>query len=96
MWWLEGAPIPAENRFAASLTNLAAAELDLTGMGLGTGEVLTGDLTVTGAPLELRLLGIWAEQPQVSLDALPAQVQHDAEGLLVTVPVGTHTLQILP
>jgi pimeloyl-ACP methyl ester carboxylesterase len=96
MRWQKDAAIPAENRFTATLVNLAAAELDLARMGLGTAQLITGDLTATGSPVELRLIGTWAEPPTVSIDGQPVPATLDGEGLLVAIPTGTHQLQVAP
>jgi hypothetical protein len=96
MRWQKDAAIPAENRFTASLVNLIEAELDLAGMGLGTAQPLTGQLVVMGGPVELRLRGTWAEAPTVTIDGQPVAASSDEGALVVTVPSGTHTLQVLP
>jgi poly(3-hydroxybutyrate) depolymerase len=96
MRWEKGTTIAPENRFSASLVDLAAAELDLSRMGLGTAEPLTGDLSIVGGPVELRLAGIWAEPPTVTIDGQPAASTLDAEGLVISVPSGTHQIQVAP
>jgi dipeptidyl aminopeptidase/acylaminoacyl peptidase len=96
MRWQKDAAIPAENRFSASLVNLAAAELDLVRMGLGTAQALTGDLTVVGNGVEIRLHGTWAEPPTVTIDGQPVASSLDGDGLVVSVSSGTHQLQIAP
>ncbi|MGH2692462.1 MAG: prolyl oligopeptidase family serine peptidase, partial [Actinomycetota bacterium] len=94
--WQEDAAIPAENRFTASLVNLAAAGLDLARMGLGTAQTVTGDLVVAGGPVELRLRGIWVEAPTVTIDGQPAAAAADEDALVISVPSGTHILQVVP
>jgi len=94
--WQKDAAIPAENRFTASLVNLAAAELDLAGMGLGTAQVLAGEVVADGGPVELRLRGTWAEAPTVTIDGQPVAASSDEGALVVTVPIGTHLLQVAP
>jgi poly(3-hydroxybutyrate) depolymerase len=96
MRWQEDAAIPAENRFTASLVNLAAAELDLAGMGLGTAQNLTGELSAEGGSVELRLRGTWAEAPTVTIDGQPVAATLDGDGLVVSVPGGTHQLRVAP
>jgi hypothetical protein len=76
--------------------NLVAAELDLAGMGLGTAQNLTGELSAEGGSVELRLRGTWAEAPTVTIDGQPVAATLDGDGLVVSVPGGTHQLRVAP
>ena len=96
MRWLEGDAIAPENRFTATLANLAGGTLDLDRMGLGTAQAITGDLSVSGSPVELLLAGTWAQAPAVTIDGQPAAFTVSGDGLLVSIPVGSHQLRIGP
>ena len=94
--WDRGDQIPADNHFTATLTNLAAAELDLARMGLGTAHRLTGRLTVAVGPTELRLRGTWATAPTVTLGGEAVPAEEEGGALVISIPNGTHTLRIVP
>ncbi|MGH2710830.1 MAG: prolyl oligopeptidase family serine peptidase [Actinomycetota bacterium] len=96
MRWQKDAAIQVENRFTASLVNLASAELDLGEMGLGTAQPITGDISLVGNAVELTLAGTWVEPPTVTIDGQPVAATLDGGGLLVSVPGGTHQLLIAP
>jgi hypothetical protein len=96
MRWLNGDAIPPENRFSATFTNLAEAELDLARMGLGTAQPIAGAVTATGSTMELLLGGTWTEEPTVTIDGQPAVATLGDDGLTVTIPTGSHALQVVP
>lgn len=64
-WWLPNGSDAASNRFAATLTNLATATLDVARMGLGTAEPLTASVATDGRS-EILLEGSWP--PSVSVE----------------------------
>jgi hypothetical protein len=63
--WVTTGYLAPENRFEASLTNLATATLDLAGMGLETTDKLLATVTSDGATT-LHLQGAWPGAPDVA------------------------------
>jgi hypothetical protein len=54
--WVEGAPLPVENRIVASFTNASFAELDVAGAGINLAQPASITVTTDG-PMTLRVLG---------------------------------------
>ncbi|MGH2829639.1 MAG: prolyl oligopeptidase family serine peptidase [Actinomycetota bacterium] len=91
--WLPDGAEPAANRFAATLTNLSEATLDVARMGLGTSSTIDATVTTDG-PVTLRLTGSWPASVTVegaswfTLDGGVLEIRLEA--------AGTHTLVISP
>jgi hypothetical protein len=94
-----GGPIPAQNSFEATFTNLRAVTFETARMGLDPGEVLTAALTVTTGPGPFTLV-LEGDFPEVTatLDGQPVNVQQTATGieLSLNLTTGTHALVVTP
>lgn len=87
---LPNGSLPAENRFRATLTNLATATLDLGRMALSTAEPISASVTTDGATT-LRLRGSWTSAPGVSG---AAGFSYDGSVLSISLAAGTSSLTI--
>ena len=94
--WLPNGSTPPENRFTATLTDLASATFALARMGLSTTAPLTATIKTDGQTTVL-LSGVWSTAPSVNVAGGSGTVAFDPHGETITFPrAGTYTLTISP
>ncbi len=91
-WQIGARPAP-RNGFTATLTGARAVTLGLERMGIDADDGFFGRLR-TETPLTLRLRGAVPRGAQVLIDGAPAVAQRTRRALTVSVPAGTHRLDV--
>jgi dienelactone hydrolase len=92
--WIETGEQPIENSFTARLTGLAAATLDVPGMGLDLQQPVTATVT-TDSDAVLTLRGV-DRALAVRINGEPAQASIAGDRLSLSLPAGTHNLSLDP
>lgn len=92
--WLVLGDKPLSNGFAATLTRLSRAALDVSGMALDVSMPINGSVTTDG-PVELHLRKA-GRALRVAVDGADAAAQDSGDDLIVMLGAGTHALVLTP